>query len=131
MEFISRRWALVLSVKTFPRYTLLTFSRINKVGTDMESQAKMQQMPLVGPGGQHSLSSPPTPFSIWSFFNLGASEGLAFPYLVGDETIKHLDKMNPHFHFTLPDCATACVVSSTWVRGAQRDAHGFANRSHL
>ncbi len=87
----------------YPRYTLAGLPPDHQASAEMERQRSLQKMPTVGTGGHASSPPPPTPILNLQFFN-GASQGLAFPYLMGNETVKlaHLDKEHPQFSFNLP-----------------------------
>ncbi len=85
-----------------PRFELAGMAPDQQAGAEMERQRAIQKMPAVGVGPA-SQPPPPSPILNAQFFN-GASKGLCFPYLVGNESIKlaHLDRENPQFTFNLP-----------------------------
>jgi hypothetical protein len=86
---------------SYPRYTLAGLSPDQQASAEMERQRAIQKMPSVGSGS----AQPPPPSGILNlqFFN-GASKGLSFPYLSGNEPIKmaNLDRDKPQFGFNLP-----------------------------
>lgn len=85
-----------------PRYTMAGLPADQQASVEMDRQVTLQKMPQVGSG---PASEPPPPVAVLNmqFFN-SASQGLAFPYLAGNETVKlaHLDKDVPQFSFSLP-----------------------------
>lgn len=87
----------------WPRYTMAGLPPDHQAAAELERQRALRKMPTVGSGGSGSQPPPPTPILNPRFFN-GASPGLSFPYLKGDETLKlaNLDKDHPQFAFTLP-----------------------------
>lgn len=86
-----------------PRYQLAGLPPDHHASAEMERQRRLQEMPAVGTGGTAAMPPPPVPILNLQFFN-GASPGLAFPYLAGNEPIKlaNLDKDQPQFAFNLP-----------------------------
>lgn len=91
-----------LGKTSYPRYTLAGMTPDQQASAEMDRQRSMQDMPQIGTGSA-SEPPPPNPILNLQFYN-GASTGLAFPYLVGNEAIKmaNLDKNYPQFAFNLP-----------------------------
>jgi hypothetical protein len=85
-----------------PRFTLAGLPYEHWVEAEADRKQALRKAPEVGtPGAPHA--PPPAPLLNPQFFN-GASKGLAFPYLRGDEAFKlgHLDKDAAQFAFALP-----------------------------
>ncbi len=85
-----------------PRFTLAGLPPDHWAEAEADRQQAMRKAPEVGAKGS-PIPPSKAPMLNPQFFN-GASEGMAFPYLKGDETIKlaQMDKDFPQFSFALP-----------------------------
>lgn len=85
-----------------PRSTKAGLTPEDWIQAEAERQRSLRQAPEVGSQAS-GHPSPIAPMLNLGFFN-GASPGLCFPYLRGDEPIRlaHMDAAFPSFDFTLP-----------------------------
>jgi hypothetical protein len=86
----------------WPRYTLSGLPPDAHMENEMARQQHLSSMQEVGTGPE-SRPPPPAPVLNPQFFN-GASSGLQFPFLRGDEPISliYMDPDHPQFDFRLP-----------------------------